>query len=125
MASGRCNTDDAGKIGMINDLCMDLLVAGADTSTQTVSWTLLLANRPEVQAKVREELDRVIGPDALPTVDDRTRLPYTFACLAGPCAIAPSAPWRCRTKPRRTPKSAGTWRRRERRCWGTSMCRLL
>ncbi len=68
---------------MINDLCMDLLVAGTDTSAQTISWTLLLlANRPGVQAKVHEELDRAIGPDALPTVDDRTRLPYTFACLA-------------------------------------------
>ena len=68
---------------MINDLCMDLLLAGIDTSAQTVSWTLLLlANRPEVQAKVHEELDRIIGPDAWPTVDDRTRLPYTFACLA-------------------------------------------
>ena len=68
---------------MINDLCMDLLIAGTDTSAQTVNWTLLLlANRPEVQAKVHEELDEVIGPDALPTVDDRTRLPYTFACLA-------------------------------------------
>ena len=68
---------------MINDLCMDLLLAGIDTSAQTVSWTLLLlANRPEIQAKVHEELDRVIGPDAWPTVDDRTRLPYTFACLA-------------------------------------------
>ena len=77
--------EETGEIenDMINDLCMDLLIAGTDTSAQTVSWTLLLlANRPEVQAKVHEELDRVIGPDALPTVDDRTRLPYTFACLA-------------------------------------------
>ena len=76
---------EAGEIesDMVNDLCMDLLLAGTDTSAQTISWTLLLlANRPEVQAKVHEELDRVIGPDALPTVDDRTRLPYTFACLA-------------------------------------------
>ena len=68
---------------MINDLCMDLLIAGTDTSAQTVNWTLLLlANRPEVQAKVHEELDRVIGPGSVPTVDDRTRLPYTFACVA-------------------------------------------
>ena len=77
--------EETGEIesDMINDLCMDLLLAGTDTSAQTVSWTLLLlANRPEIQAKVHEELDRVIGPDALPTVDDRTRLPYTFACLA-------------------------------------------
>ena len=68
---------------MVKDLCMDLLIAGTDTSAQTVNWTLLLlANRPEIQDQVHEELDRVIGHDALPTVDDRTRLPYTFACLA-------------------------------------------
>ena len=77
--------EETGEIesDMINDLCMDLLVAGTDTSAQTVSWTLLLlANRPEVQARVHEELDEVIGSDALPTVDDRARLPYTFACVA-------------------------------------------
>ena len=68
---------------MVKDLCMDLLIAGTDTSAQTVNWFLLImANRPEIQDKVHEELYRVIGPDALPTVDDRTRLPYTFACLA-------------------------------------------
>ena len=68
---------------MTRRLCMDLLIAGTDTSAQTVNWFLLLmANRPEIQAKVHAELDQVIGPDALPTVDDRTRLPYTFACLA-------------------------------------------
>ena len=68
---------------MTKDLCMDLLIAGTDTSAQTVNWFLLiLANRPEIQARVHEELDRVIGRDALPTVDDRTRLPYMFACLA-------------------------------------------
>ena len=68
---------------MINDLCMDLLLAGTDTSAQTISWTLLLlTNRPEIQARVHEELDRAVGPDALPTADDRTRLPYTFAGLA-------------------------------------------
>ena len=68
---------------MINDLAMDLMVAGVDTSAQTVNWfLLLLANRPEVQARIHEELNRVIGRDALPTVEDRTRLPYLFACLA-------------------------------------------
>ncbi len=76
---------DAGEIteDMTPDLCMDLLIAGTDTSAQTVNWfLLLLANRPEIQARVHEELDRVIGRDSLPTVDDRNRLPYTFACLA-------------------------------------------
>ncbi len=75
---------------MTKDLCMDLLIAGTDTSAQTVNWFLLiLANRPGIQAQVHEELDRVIGHPSTssgqansPTVDDRTRLPYLFACLA-------------------------------------------
>ena len=78
-------SEEVGEItdDMTPDLCMDMLIAGTDTSAQTVNWFLLiLANRPEIQARVHEELDRVIGRDALPTVDDRTRLPYTFACLA-------------------------------------------
>ena len=77
--------EESGEINdeMTKDLCMDMLVAGTDTSSQTVNWfLLLLANRPEIQARVHEELDRVVGRDALPGVEDRTRLPYTFACLA-------------------------------------------
>jgi cytochrome P450 len=78
-------TEETGEItnDMTCDLCMDLLIAGTDTSAQTVNWfLLLLANRPEIQARVHEELDRIIGRDALPTVEDRTRLPFVFACLA-------------------------------------------
>lgn len=68
---------------MTKDLCMDLMVAGIDTSAQTVNWfMLLIGNRPEVQSKIHEELNRVIGSGVLPTVEDRTRLPYLFACLA-------------------------------------------
>ncbi len=77
--------EDTGEISsaMTKDLCADLIIAGTDTSAQTVNWfLLLLANRPEIQARVHEELDRVIGRDAVPTVEDRTRLPYVFACLA-------------------------------------------
>lgn len=76
--------EEAGEIthDMTKDLCMDLMIAGTDTSAQTVNWTLLLlANRPDIQAKVHEELDKVIGQDTLPSVEDRARLPYTFACL--------------------------------------------
>ena len=60
----------------------DLLVAGIDTSAQTVSWLLLiLANRPEIQSKVHQELDRVISSDSMPTFEDRERLPYLSAVI--------------------------------------------
>ena len=60
----------------------DMFLGGTDTSAQTMTWLLLLlANRPEIQAKVHEELDRVIGSDATPTLEDREQLPYTNAVI--------------------------------------------
>ena len=37
---------------------------------------LAMAMHPEVQKKAQEELDRVIGRDRMPTVDDEKNLPY-------------------------------------------------
>ncbi len=77
--------EETGEISgdMTKDLCADMIIAGTDTSAQTINWFLLLmANRPDIQARVHEELDRVIGRDAVPAVDDRARLPFVFACLA-------------------------------------------
>jgi cytochrome P450 family 2 subfamily U polypeptide 1 len=63
-------------------LIADLLLAGIDTSAQTVSWLLLiLANRPEIQKQVHDELDRVIGADSQPMLEDRERLPYLNAVV--------------------------------------------
>jgi cytochrome P450 family 2 subfamily U polypeptide 1 len=57
-------------------------LAGIDTSAQTVSWLLLvLANRPEIQRKVHEELDRVIVVNSQPTLEDREGLPYLNAVV--------------------------------------------
>lgn len=39
---------------------------------------------PEVQAKAQDELDRVIGRDKLPTLDDRKDLPYV-ECILWEC----------------------------------------
>ena len=36
---------------------------------------------PEVQIKVQEELDRVVGQDRFPTLADRPYLPYTNAVV--------------------------------------------
>ena len=68
----------------IHALCMDVLGAVPAGVAASVSWFLLIvANRPEVQAKIHEELDRVIGRGAPPpTAEDHRHLPYTFACVA-------------------------------------------
>lgn len=36
---------------------------------------------PDVQAKAREELDRVVGPTRLPEFEDRDSLPYVTAIM--------------------------------------------
>ncbi|GJE91706.1 cytochrome P450 [Phanerochaete sordida] len=53
-----------------------------DTTTATLSWfTHAMLTHPEVQQKAQAELDRVVGPDRLPGVEDRDSLPYVNAIL--------------------------------------------
>lgn len=64
-------------------LLADTMQPHYDGVAATVKWFLLtVANRPQIQARIHEELDRVIGRDGLPTIDDQVRLPYTFAAIA-------------------------------------------
>ncbi|KAJ7045928.1 cytochrome P450 [Mycena alexandri] len=56
--------------------------AGADTTSSAVqSFFLAMLMFPEVQQKAREELDRVVGRDRLPNLDDRKYLPYVGQAL--------------------------------------------
>ncbi|KAL5004363.1 hypothetical protein ScPMuIL_017819 [Solemya velum] len=60
----------------------DIFIAGVDTSRFTTNWVLLhMAAFPEIQAKVHEEIDRVVGKDRPPQLADRPRLSYTEAVL--------------------------------------------
>ena len=42
----------------------DLFLAGSETTSTTLNWAVLYMVRyPEIQAKVQEELDTVVGTD--------------------------------------------------------------
>ncbi|XP_071452780.1 methyl farnesoate epoxidase-like [Hetaerina americana] len=63
---------------------LDLFAAGYDTTFNTIVFSLLyMILNPEVQSKVQEEMDSIIGNDRLPSFQDRDshRLPYTEATV--------------------------------------------
>lgn len=65
-------------------MCLwDTLFAMTDTTATTNEWLIYyLVNNPDVQAKVHAEIDRVIGSDRLPCLEDtQDKLPYFWAVI--------------------------------------------
>ncbi|XP_026055469.1 cytochrome P450 2B4-like isoform X2 [Carassius auratus] len=61
---------------------LDLFLAGTDTTATTIRWGLIyLIQNPDVQERCHEEIVRVLGYDRLPSMDDRDKLPYTYATV--------------------------------------------
>uniref|UniRef100_A0A8H7NBW0 Cytochrome P450 n=1 Tax=Bionectria ochroleuca TaxID=29856 RepID=A0A8H7NBW0_BIOOC len=59
-----------------------LLEAGSDTTASTLYGFIQAALVwPEVQERAQEEIDRVVGPSRLPTIDDYDNLPYIRCCI--------------------------------------------
>ncbi|XP_072035376.1 cytochrome P450 2U1-like [Amphiura filiformis] len=59
-----------------------LFMAGTDTTSTTLDWCCLyMMAYPDIQKKIQEELDSVIGRNRLPQVSDQEQLPYTRATL--------------------------------------------
>ena len=60
----------------------DLFSAGSETVQTTLRWAVVFALRePQEQLLVQQELDRVVGPGRLPSLNDRPNLPRTEAFL--------------------------------------------
>ncbi|XP_019619827.1 PREDICTED: cytochrome P450 2U1-like [Branchiostoma belcheri] len=67
----------------------DLFFGGFNTTTNTLLWSLLyITLNPDIQNKVQQELDAVVG-EGLPALSHRSQLPYVNACLLEVMRIRP------------------------------------
>ncbi|XP_072552351.1 cytochrome P450 2B4-like [Salminus brasiliensis] len=60
----------------------DLFAAGTETTANTLRWGLIyMMEHPDVQERCHKEIVQVLGFDRFPSMDDRPRLPYTYATV--------------------------------------------
>ncbi|CAO2824792.1 unnamed protein product [Amaranthus hypochondriacus] len=75
---------DKGEINEDNVLYIveNINVAAIETTLWSIEWGIAeLVNHPEIQKKVREEMDRVLGKGHQITEPDTTKLPYLQAVI--------------------------------------------
>lgn len=94
LATFLASRDEAGR-GMtdeqLRDEAITLFMAGHETTALTLTYAFrLLTQHPAVEAKLHEELDRVLGGRA-PTREDADRLPYTEAVVKEALRLYPPA----------------------------------
>ena len=63
-------------------LYMDLFVAGSETTTSTIRWAILyLLHFPNIKLKLQAAIDNVVPDGGMPTLADKSKLPYVEAFI--------------------------------------------
>ncbi|KAM9408802.1 cytochrome P450 27C1 [Pholidichthys leucotaenia] len=71
----------------------EMLLAGVDTTSFTLSWaSYLLARHPHIQQKIYTEVARTLGPGAVVTADDVPRLPIIRGLVKETLRLFPVLP---------------------------------
>ena len=74
----------------VRDQAMTLFLAGHETTANALAWTWhLLTQHESARAKMKAEIDAVLGADRSPGLDDVARLPYTTAVFSESMRLFP------------------------------------
>jgi cytochrome P450 len=75
----------------LRDECLTIILAGHETTANALTWTwMLLAQNPEAESKLHEELDSLLA-GRLPSIADLPQLKYTEMVLAESMRMYPPA----------------------------------
>ncbi|XP_029947141.1 cytochrome P450 27C1 [Salarias fasciatus] len=71
----------------------EMLLAGVDTTSFTLSWaSYLLARHPHIQQQIHTEVTKTLGPGAIATADDVPRLPLIRGLVKETLRLFPVLP---------------------------------
>lgn len=63
-------------------LLRDMINGGTDTISLTFQWSLIaLANHPQIQRRLQNDIDSVIARESFPTLECKSRLPFVEATI--------------------------------------------
>ncbi|KAI6238913.1 (pine wood nematode) hypothetical protein [Aphelenchoides fujianensis] len=66
----------------LRNVCFDIWIAGQETTSITINWAVaFLVVHSDLQQRVHEELDRVVGGDRMVVQADKQHLPLLNACM--------------------------------------------
>ncbi|NWX41370.1 CP2DH protein, partial [Steatornis caripensis] len=82
MKKGKAAEESGFNYNNLRLVTADLFGAGSETTSTTLRWAVLyMLLHPEIQSKVQAEIDKVIGRERTPTMEDQVSMPYTNAVI--------------------------------------------